>query len=305
MQTHSPQTATLSPQIATITKIDAPWGAAVGQKVPVRVYVKNNDWKPQRLRIDLKVFDGGKTHYTASQTQTLWGGATSSYRFDFTMPDLPTDTLVWINAFCYQLTLWGPKYAYGSAVYMRVSATPVVMPLSHYTPEILLYEAVTLSQGLNWNNIYALHRKLAPGTYEDAVAEAARIAKEKGIRMAVEGFKPVHLGWSDYKLPVGETSVTLKENVAFYPNGIFSNDPDFDTIKWWSGAKTEYAYDWFTKWVYYKEEKQGTMFPQPVFKGGESFTFLVHSEVPKAKVDAWILGYVVLPATMKEMKITR
>jgi len=155
-----------------------------------------------------------------------------------------------------------------------------------------------------FQSLYSFTRKFAPDAYQAAVAEAARIAKEKNIRMTVEGFKPVHFGWSEYKLPVGETYIHLKENTAFYPVGIFSNDPDFDSMSWWSGAKTEYLYDWFTKWVYQTKEKQGIMTPQPVFKGGESFTFSVHSEVPKAKVDAWILGYVVLPETMKETKIT-
>jgi len=169
----------------------------------------------------------------------------------------------------------------------------------------ILYEGTDLIFDRQFYEMYTFTRRFAPGTYQDAVAEAKRIGEAKGIQMTVEGFKPVHLGWTEYKLPVGETYGILKENVAFYPVGIFSNDPDFDTIKWWSGAKTEYEYDWFTKWVYYKEEKQGIMSPQPVFKGGEAFTFEVHSEVPKAKVDAWILGYVVIPATMKEQKITR
>jgi len=169
----------------------------------------------------------------------------------------------------------------------------------------LLYESTEILFDRKFFEIYSFARRYAPATYEDAVAEAKRIAETKGIRMVVEGFKPVHLGWTEYKLPVGETFVALKENVAFYPVGIFSNDPDFDSVKWWEGAKTEYLYDWFTKFVYQKEEKQAVMFPQPVFKGGESFTFEVTSEVPKAKVDAWISAYVVLPATMKETKITR
>jgi len=169
----------------------------------------------------------------------------------------------------------------------------------------LLYESTELIFDRFFLKLYSFARTYAPGAYEDAVAEAKRISEAKGIHMTVEGFKPVHLGWTEYKLPVAETYAALKENVAFYPVGIFSNDPDFDYMSWWSGAKTEYLYDWFTKWVYQKEEKQAIMTPQPVFKGGESFTFLVHSEVPKEKVDAWILGYVVLPTTMKETKITR
>jgi len=169
----------------------------------------------------------------------------------------------------------------------------------------LLYESTDLIFDQIALQLYSFARKYAPGPYEDAVAEAKRISEAKGIHMTVEGFKPVHLGWTEYKMPVGETYVALKENVAFYPVGIFSTDPDFASMSWWLGAKTEYLYDWFTKPVAATLEKQMVMFPQPVFKSGESFTFGVNSEVAKPKVDAWIIGYVVLPTTMKEMKITR
>ncbi len=146
-------------------------------------------------------------------------------------------------------------------------------------------------------------QRLAFGRYQDALAEAARIEKETGIPMTVESLKPVHFGWTEYKLPVGDTSIRLRTNSRFYPVGIFSTDQDFAALKWYRGAKVEYLYDWFTKFVALKEEKTATMTPQPVFKA--SFTFTVVSEVVKPKVDAWILGYVVLPETMREMPIKR
>jgi hypothetical protein len=139
--------------------------------------------------------------------------------------------------------------------------------------------------------------------YQDAVAEAKRIGEEKGIQMTVVALAPVHFGWTKYRLPVGDTFINLKENVVFYPVGIFSNDPNFVALGWWEGAKTEYLYDWLTKFVYYTEEKEATMTPQPVFK--TAFTFTVETEEPATDVDAWIIGYVVLPTTMKGMSIKR
>lgn len=122
--------------------------------------------------------------------------------------------------------------------------------------------------------------------------------------MVVESLEPAHLGWSGYRLPVGDTSINLKDNITVYPTGIFSTDPDFDSMSWWEGARTEYLYDWFTKPVAATLEKTMTMFPQPVFKAG-SFTFEVHSSTPKAFVDAWLIAYVVLPRTSKGMSIKR
>jgi len=294
------QETKLSPEIASIPSIDVMWGAAPGQRVPARVYVRNNDFWPHSFRVDFKTLTPGRIFETFSQTKFVWGGQTATYLFHFTVPSLRANTRLYLDASCYE----GGRYINGFSKSIVVTATPTIIPLG-YTPEIILYETYMLIETRLDEQMFSFALKYAPDVYQDAVAEAKRIAEAKGIEMTVEGFKPVHLGWTEFKLPVGETYVALKENVAFYPVGVFSNDADFDSVKWWSGAKTEYLYDWFTKWIFYKEEKQGIMTPQPVFKSGESFTFEVHSEVPKAKVDAWILGYVVLPTTMKEQKITR
>jgi len=139
--------------------------------------------------------------------------------------------------------------------------------------------------------------------YQAALAEAKRIAEEKGIEMTVESLEPVHLGLSSYKLPVGDTYVALRDNVQVYPYGIFSIDPNFTALGWWNGAKTEYIVDWLTKFVYYTQEKSATMPIQPVFKS--DFTFTVETETPAPTVDAWISAYVVLPATSKGQSIRR
>jgi len=164
----------------------------------------------------------------------------------------------------------------------------------------LLYE--TILEEAN-KEILSFVKRHAFDRYQDALAEAAKIEKETGIPMTVEGFKPIHFGWTEYKLPVGTTFIMLKDKVRFYPVGIFSTDKNFTTIKWWEGAKTEYLFDWLTFFVPDKKEKSATMTPQPIFK--TSFAFEVISDVAKAKVDAWILAYVVLPSTMREMKVIR
>lgn len=146
-------------------------------------------------------------------------------------------------------------------------------------------------------------KSFAGDRYQDALAEAKRLEEATGIPMTVEALKPVHFGWVGYKLPVGSTFKSLKTNVRFYPVGIYSTDKDFTTLKWWRGAKVEYLYDWLVFFVPERKEKQATMTPQPIFKN--SFTFEVVSTVAKAKVDAWILGYVVLPETLREMRVTR
>jgi len=139
--------------------------------------------------------------------------------------------------------------------------------------------------------------------YQEALAEAKKIEEETGVPMIVEAFKPVHFGWSTYKLPVGSTFISLKDKVRFYPVGIFSTDKNFTTLKWWEGAKTNYIADWPVYYVPDLLEKQATMTPQPIFK--TSFTFEVVSTGAAPDVDAWIIGWVVLPRTMREMKVTR
>jgi len=150
--------------------------------------------------------------------------------------------------------------------------------------------------------------------YADARAEAAKIAATKGIRMAVEPFKPVHFGaaWvaRGYKLPTGDTQKTLLSNCAWFPYGILNLDTDFDYMKWYEGAKTEYIGDWFTLPIAYLEEKQGAYkgnIDHYNFRGDETFTFTVHSVTygssPDHEVNAWILAFVALPATLKESLI--
>lgn len=143
----------------------------------------------------------------------------------------------------------------------------------------------------------------ALGRYEDTLAEAASIEKKTGVKMTVEAFKPIHFGWSSYLLPVGSHIINLKDKCRFYPVGVWSNDPDFVSIDWWEGAKISFLYSWLTKFVYYKEEKEASMWPQPVFRG--TFTFTVNSEAAKPSVDAWIVAWVVLPEAMREMPITQ
>jgi len=151
--------------------------------------------------------------------------------------------------------------------------------------------------------------------YADARAEAAKIAATKGIRMAVEPFKPVHFGpaWlvRGYRLPTGDTQKTLLTNCAWFPYGILNLDTDFDYIKWYEGAKTEYIGDWFTLPLAYLLEKQGAYkgnLDHYNFRGDETFTFTVHSVTygtsPDHEVNAWILAFVALPATLKESLIT-
>jgi len=165
---------------------------------------------------------------------------------------------------------------------------------------ILLYESL-----FDAANVYIkrLARSLSPGGYGEAVAEAARLEKELGIPMTVEALKPVHFGWSEYKLPVGDTFISLRSNVRFYPVGIFSTDEDFTELGWWRGARVEYMATWPVYYVALTKEKSATMTPQPRF--AESFTMSIISRVAKSKVDAWIVGYVVLPSTARETRITK
>jgi len=149
--------------------------------------------------------------------------------------------------------------------------------------------------------------------YADARAEAAKIAASKGIRMAVEPFKPVHFNWTAYRLPIGDTQKTLLTNCAWFPYGMLQLDEEFDYMKWYEGAKTEYIGDWFVLPVAYYQEKQGAYkgnLDHYNFRGDETFTFSVHhvtqgfTASPDTEVNAWLLAFVALPATLKESRIT-
>jgi len=155
--------------------------------------------------------------------------------------------------------------------------------------------------------------EIAGRRYSDARGEAAKIATGKNIRMAVEPFKPVHFGWTSYKLPIGDTQKTLLTNCAFFPYGILNLDTNFDYMKWYEGAKTDYVGDWFTLPVAYFDEHQGAYkgnLDHYNFRGDETFTFSVHhvtqgwTASPETEVDAWLLAFVALPATLKETRIT-
>jgi len=151
--------------------------------------------------------------------------------------------------------------------------------------------------------------------YQDAVAEAAKIASGKSIRMAVEQFKPVHFGTAwvtrGYKLPTGDTQKTLLSNCAFFPYGMLNLDETFDYMEWYLGAKTDYIGDWFVLPVNYFQERQGAWkgnLDHYNFRGDETFTFVVHSTTygtsPDHEVNAWLYAFVALPSTLKKTMIT-
>jgi len=150
--------------------------------------------------------------------------------------------------------------------------------------------------------------------YNDAIAEAGKIAASKGIKMTVEQFKPVHFGaaWvtRGYLLPTGDTTKTLLTNCALFPYGILNLDEHFDYMKWYLGAKTEYVGDWFVLPVNYFQERCGAWkgnLAHYDFRGDETFTFTVHSTIygtSPGTVNAWLLAFVVLPSTQKETLIT-
>ena len=145
--------------------------------------------------------------------------------------------------------------------------------------------------------------------YIAAVTEARRVAATKRIKVRVEALKPTHLNLSEYKLPTGDQTFTLKTNCAIFPYGIINLDSSFDYLKWWEGNKTRYIGEWFVKPVYYFAEfKQGAYrggIDNYSFKGDETFTFNCHSTTTPtpSEVDAWLLAFVVLPETMAETKI--
>ncbi len=179
------------------------------------------------------------------------------------------------------------------------------MPILYESTDIIFRAPTVLApQNLQTlNNMYMLKHSLA--TYQDALAEAQRIEAAERIPMTVESLKPVHLGWPRYGvIPVGDCMTTLRNNTAFMPVGVWSIDEDFSAVKWYSGAKTRYLFDWLTAFVYMREEKQQVMMPQPVFKGAETFTMTIVSSDPgRVNLHAWIIAYVVLPETMVEQPI--
>ena len=152
--------------------------------------------------------------------------------------------------------------------------------------------------------------------YNEARAEAMRIRTQKNIEMRVEFFKPVHFNWTGapilgrYRLPTGTTQITLQENTAFFPAGLLNLDNCFDCMKWWSGAGTTYIADWWTLPIFYFRDHQGAYkgnLKGYEFRGNETFRFLVHcTDSPDpGTVNAWLIAFVVLPATMSETRIDR
>jgi hypothetical protein len=143
--------------------------------------------------------------------------------------------------------------------------------------------------------------------YNAAKAEAKRIATLKGIACKIEFLKPVHLNRTLYNLPGStDTQYTLKTNCAIFPFGILNEDPTFDYMKWWKGAKTSYIGDWFVRPVYLFEEKEGVYagnLDQYVVRGDETFTINCHSTTSSPTINAWLLAFAVMPVTLEEVQI--
>jgi len=143
--------------------------------------------------------------------------------------------------------------------------------------------------------------------YANARAEAARVAATKRIQMKVEFLKPVHLNRTLYNLPgSADTLYTLKSNVGIFPFGILNEDPTFDYMKWYEGNKTKYVGDWFTRPIYFFEEREGAYAGHIAayeFRGDESFTINCHSTTSSTTILAWLLAFAVMPVTLEEVKI--
>lgn len=143
--------------------------------------------------------------------------------------------------------------------------------------------------------------------YAMAKVEAQKIARNKGINTKIEFLKPVHLNRTAYNLPGStDTEYTLKSNVAIFPFGLLNEDPTFDYMKWYEGAKTRYIGDWYTRPVYLFEEKEGVYagnIAAYVFRGDETFTVNLHSTTSSALMEAWLLAWAVMPVTLEEVKI--
>jgi len=144
-------------------------------------------------------------------------------------------------------------------------------------------------------------------TYARAKTEALRIKATKGIATKIEFLKPVHLNRTLYNLPgSADTEYTLKTNVAIFPFGILNEDPTFDSMKWYEGAKTRYIGDWFVRPVYLFEEKEGVYagnLEAYEFRGDETFTINCHSTTSSTTLQAWLLAWAVMPTTLEEVKI--
>jgi hypothetical protein len=146
--------------------------------------------------------------------------------------------------------------------------------------------------------------------YAVARAEADATGRAKRIKMRVEFLKPVHLNLTSYVLPTGDSTFRLEDNCALFPYGIITWDSSFDYMKWWTGAKVTYIGDWFVLPVYYFQERQGAYkgnLSAYEFRANETFVFNVHSTTSPtpSTVNAWLLAFAVLPATMAESKIIK
>ena len=145
--------------------------------------------------------------------------------------------------------------------------------------------------------------------YAMARQEAARIFAARRIRTKIELLKPVHLNRTLYDLPgTTATDYTLKSNTAIFPWGIMNTDPIFSALKWWEGAGTKYIGDWFTRPIYFFEEKEGAYagnLEAYAFRGDESFRIQGVSKLAStvALFEGWLLAFAVMPVTLEEVKI--
>ena len=153
--------------------------------------------------------------------------------------------------------------------------------------------------------LYDIIHQQSFAAYIAAATEAQRVQQSENISMIVEALKPVHLGLSNYKLPTGSRTYSLKDHTSYFADGVYSVDVDWEAVKWWKGAKTEYLVDWFVLPVAVMEDHVGMMYPEMAFRAGETFTYEIVSAVVKAEVDGWISGFVALPETNAEQTINR
>lgn len=150
-------------------------------------------------------------------------------------------------------------------------------------------------------------------SYGAAKAEALRIFQLRGIQTKIELLRPVHLAYTAtgstiFTLPGSTNSTyTLKSNVALFPWGVINNDPTWFTIKWYEGNATKYIGDWYVRPVYFFVEQEGAYGGQlePYnFRGDQTFTFNCLSNTSSARIQGWLLAFVVEPTTLEETQIT-